>query len=304
VSTDRDVNRIVRSWLDEGVRTLPERVLDAVLDQVPATPQRRAWWPARRFAQMNNVARLAIAAAAVVVVAIVGYNLLPGGSGPGGPVATPAPSPTLTPSPKPEPTPATTFPALFSTHPGGGDPLAPGDWIITAVEPLSITVTIPEGWYKGLIDWAVFPSPENSPSVGFMAVTNLYVDPCDPTKGVLAEAPGPSVDDLVAAMSAVPGIDASAATDATLAGFAGKTLELSRAANAEACPPDTDTLWPVVGEANPALVGAPAPGPGETIRYWIVDVDGTRLVVNIVDTGATARIAEAQAIVDSIRIAP
>jgi len=38
MSTDRDTTRIVRSWLDEGVTVLPDRVLDAVLDQVPATP--------------------------------------------------------------------------------------------------------------------------------------------------------------------------------------------------------------------------------------------------------------------------
>ena len=77
MSTDRDVTRIVRSWLEEGVTALPDRVLDTVLDQLPATPQRRAWWPARRLREMNNLAKLAIAAAAVVVVAIVGINLLP-----------------------------------------------------------------------------------------------------------------------------------------------------------------------------------------------------------------------------------
>ena len=42
MSTDRDTTRIVRSWLEEGVTELPDRVLDAVLDQLPATPQRRA----------------------------------------------------------------------------------------------------------------------------------------------------------------------------------------------------------------------------------------------------------------------
>ena len=49
MSTDRDTTRIVRSWLEEGVTALPDRVLDAVLDQVPATSQRRSWWPAWRF---------------------------------------------------------------------------------------------------------------------------------------------------------------------------------------------------------------------------------------------------------------
>ena len=77
MSTDRDTTRIVRSWLEEGATALPDRVLDAVLDQLPATSQRRAWWPAWRFREMNNALKLAIAAAAVVVVAVVGFSLVP-----------------------------------------------------------------------------------------------------------------------------------------------------------------------------------------------------------------------------------
>ena len=79
MSADRDTTRIVRSWLEEGVTALPDRVLDAVLDQVPATPQRRPWRPARRLNEMNTPLKLLIAAAAVVVVALVGINLLPRG---------------------------------------------------------------------------------------------------------------------------------------------------------------------------------------------------------------------------------
>src|SRR5438046_225675 len=72
VSTDRDVTRIVRSWLEEGVTALPDRVLDTVLDQLPATPQRRAPWPVRRLLDMHIPARLAVAAAVVALVAVVG----------------------------------------------------------------------------------------------------------------------------------------------------------------------------------------------------------------------------------------
>ena len=67
MSTDRETTRIVRSWLEEGVTRLPDRVLDAVLDQVPATPQRRSWWPAWRSNQMNTYAKLIATAAAVLV---------------------------------------------------------------------------------------------------------------------------------------------------------------------------------------------------------------------------------------------
>ncbi len=116
MSTDRDVTRIVRSWLESGTTALPARVLDAVLDQLPATHQRRSWWPARRLDEMNNIAKLAIAAAAVVVVAIVGINLLPRNEGAGAPGPSPTLSPTPSPTPSPSPSPAPS-PALFPDGP-------------------------------------------------------------------------------------------------------------------------------------------------------------------------------------------
>ena len=95
MSTDRDTTRIVRSWLEEGVTSLPDRVLDAVLDQVPATRQRRSWWPAWRFAEMNNIAKLLVAAAAVVVVAVISINLFARIDSVGGP--RPSAEPTASP---------------------------------------------------------------------------------------------------------------------------------------------------------------------------------------------------------------
>jgi hypothetical protein len=92
MSTDRDTTRLVRSWLEDGVTRLPDRVLDTVLDQLPATPQRRSWWPAWRISDMNKLALTAAAAAAVLAIAVVGYNLLPG-LGVGGPNPIPSPSP-------------------------------------------------------------------------------------------------------------------------------------------------------------------------------------------------------------------
>ena len=95
MSTDRQTTRIVRSWLDEGVTRLPDRVLDGVLDQLPATPQRRSGWSAWRSYQMNVYARLAAAAAAILVVAVVGFQLIPRGGIGGPPTIAPSPSPSL-----------------------------------------------------------------------------------------------------------------------------------------------------------------------------------------------------------------
>ena len=85
-ASDRDVTRAIRSWLHEDRHEDVSRIAAAVLDQVEATPRRRArWWPARRSSDMNNFAKVLFATAAVVAVAVVAINLLPGGgSGTGG----------------------------------------------------------------------------------------------------------------------------------------------------------------------------------------------------------------------------
>ncbi len=111
MSADRDMTRIVRSWLRTDERESADRVLDNVFALLDATPQRQPWWPARRIADMNSIAKFAIAAAAVVVVAVVGINMLPAGNGGvGGPAVSPSPSPSPSPQPSSSPSAAVTFP--------------------------------------------------------------------------------------------------------------------------------------------------------------------------------------------------
>ena len=77
MSTDRDTTRIVRSWLRTDEHESADRVLDAVLDQLDTTPQRRAtWWPARRIESMNTMLRFGIAAAVLVAAAAIGFGIL------------------------------------------------------------------------------------------------------------------------------------------------------------------------------------------------------------------------------------
>ena len=50
MSTERDLTRVVRSWMRDDEYESADRVLDAVLDALDATPQRRATsWPVRRL---------------------------------------------------------------------------------------------------------------------------------------------------------------------------------------------------------------------------------------------------------------
>ncbi|MDP9244616.1 MAG: hypothetical protein M3O77_06005 [Chloroflexota bacterium] len=129
MSTDRDTTRIVRSWLEEGVTALPDRVLDTVLDQVPATPQRRPTWSPRRFAPMNRLFLTASAAAAVLVVVIIGYNLLPRTGGVGT-------QPTVAPSPSSSP-----------TSPGSASNPLVGTWLAREVTCAEQVATIGAAGY-------------------------------------------------------------------------------------------------------------------------------------------------------------
>ena len=134
MSTDREVTRIVQSWLEEGVNALPDRVLDNVLDQVPATPQRRHSLPAWRLPRMTAPIRIAIAAVAVVVVALIAINFAPKATSVGGPPATASPT-----APAPTPSPI----ALYVGEGGTQASLKPGIYVAPDTFLLPFTVTLP-----------------------------------------------------------------------------------------------------------------------------------------------------------------
>ena len=284
MSTDRDVNRIVRSWLEDGVTALPDRVLDNVLDQLPATPQRRAWWLARRLREMNTPFKLALAAAAVVVVAIAGINLLPSNPTVGGPGPSPTPIPTASPA------------ALVN------GPLPPGRYSTFPIDApdggMRFTFTVGEGWQGFVPAAGVFKTAGAPPMSGgmgllFTHVNGLHGDPC--RAGATEDVPvGPTVDDLATALGQQSAYAATTPVDVTLGGYSGKYVDLQLPSEwvTEGC-----FLW---GGAFYAQ------GPDNRWHLRILDVDGARVVVQTWDFPGTSAqdLAELQAIVDSIQIEP
>jgi hypothetical protein len=259
MSTDRDTTRLVRSWLEEGVTALPDRILDAVLDQVPATPQRRSWSPARRFAQMNNV-RIAIAAAAVVVVAVIGYNLLPRSDSLGA-QPTPIPSPTTTPGPS----------ALPAVVPARAD-IPPGTYrVLSSFTNMPLQVTLPAGWGHTINDGNFISKGDvfegNGVSFATWLVSHVYRDSCQ-WQGTLREAQTATA--IVTALTEQVGHATSQATIVSLGGQPATRIEFSldAAFDVATCDGPIVRLWPDAGPDE--RFGLPI-SPGQTTTVYVVD---------------------------------
>jgi hypothetical protein len=283
MSTDRDVSRIVRSWLREDAHEDADRVLDSVLDQLETTPQRRTIWFVRRFPEMNNAVRIALAAAAVVIIAFLGLRYLAPADvgGPNDPTPTPTPTRLVTPTPSP---------AAVQSLPPEGE-LEAGTYAIHVPDsPVIAEVTIGTGWASG--GWYVMNPPVFSQSVSFWTVGNVYGDACDLEGSLPDPAVGPTVDDLVSALDDQANTDMSAPIDVIIGGYSGKRLQMTVPETIDCNPPLV--MWVDANGNEGRSIERPF---GDTV--WILDVEGQRVVIvgNATDASAEATIAE---VIDSV----
>ena len=284
MSTDRDVTRIVRSWMDEGVTALPDRVLDAVLDQVPATPQRRAtWWPVRRLQTMNNATRLGIVAAVVAIAAVLGYSYFVAPNV--GSDRNDQPTPSVHPSPPP------TSASIFGTT-----DLAPGTYLIEDPFPVQFEVTIPEGWETWGTDGSIvriWKPCVDSGCQGFSAILDFEIvrATLDPCQGHISSEFGETVDALVNDITGLPGFEAGTVTDVSVDGSAGRAFDLQFVGPIE---PTCDEEAPWQWFSNTRVTW----GPDARQRVIVLDADGTRLVIDEITYFGDRR--EMDAIVETI----
>jgi hypothetical protein len=133
-----------------------------------------------------------------------------------------------------------------------------------------------------------------------MEVLNAYTDSCP---SVALDPPvGPTVDDLASTWADLPAFDATGPTDITVDGFDGKQVEFTV--------PDYDEDDCAYGEFM-LLGGSPDPSEGYWAQganahqqLWILDVDGTRVVIGATwfpDTSAQDR-ADIDEMLSSIQI--
>jgi hypothetical protein len=293
MTTDRDTTRIVRSWLRTEEYESADRVLETVLSLLDTTPQRRSWWPSRRFAQMNRFAQAAIAAAAVLVVALVGYNLLPRTGGAGGHGAAP-PTSTLAPSASPTPT----FPML------NAQASLDGRYTVGSGLASLVTVDVPAGWSAGG-DWVLrgpqgFEAPSGM-AIRFYPVQDVYKNPSDATGGFLTPRVGPTVADLVGAIVSHPAWTATEPTDIAIDGFAGQLVQLTIPTDATL---STEGSFFLFADANGGQIYGFVPG--QTFDIRVFDVAGERIVVEAYHYPGTSAsdLAAQRAVVDSIQFDP
>ena len=186
--------------------------------------------------------------------------------------------------------------------PGEGD-LTAGSYSL-ADFPVEITFDIPP--VEPPATWfACSPSPveqavchesaaEQFVAITFQIVDNVVAECADQETAELLDPPvGPSVDDLVTAISSLDGYEATAPVDVTVSGFQGKEFTLT--AVQHGCGATWATADRVTGM-----------GAGESNLLRILDVDGVRVVIAGAYHAETpeADVATVEQVMDSVQIEP
>ena len=265
MTAEREITRVVRSWLREDEHDSADLVLEIVLARLDTTQQRRSWWPARRYVPMNTQLKVLIAAAAIVVVAVVGYQLLPRTSsvGPGGPTPSPVVTAAPTPSPSPRPTKAPVVPPAGSLSIGRHD---------LNLEGVHLTFEIAtSGWVSN----GIFGFDKAADGAGFIVweddADGVFSDPCTSTKAAPA---GPKAIDMANAIAGMSSIELLAGPEPfTIAGKPAQMV-MVRMPDPLPCPNDQFYLWYDTTIRDNARYASAA---GNTVRVWIIEADGKRI---------------------------
>jgi hypothetical protein len=213
----------------------------------------------------------------------------------------------------PEPT-STVAPRDITSFPGFS-PLEPGAYYIDPdadpSTPLRVVYRIAaDGWSMWI--GAVKFTGERHVGVSIATVTNLVRHGCrDPSR--LDPPVGPTVGDLAAALADLaPFRVTSPPRDITIDGYRGKHLELTVPAMPMAGRGDEHRFVGCVGGKLKSWIAPPYgafyghTGPGYSEEFWILDVEGSRVVIVAERSPGMPDedIAELRAILTSIRLEP
>jgi hypothetical protein len=298
MTVQHDFDRLIATFLEDGPSVLPDRSYDAVRAVVDQTRQRVVIGP-WRIDQVTRYATYGIAAAAVVLITVLGIQLLPGNGGVGvQPTPTATATPQATPAPTSEPTPEVT-PALPTTQPlPVVGPLAAGTYVIDdpGITRAPFTLTIPEGWHtsdgfisKGGTGGQLFSSEA---IFGPWIVENVFADACD-WAGTLESVT--TAAEIVEALERQEGRDHSTPRAAVVGDQPATLITLSNTG----CNDAAVRNWP---DPGPDASGGWRSIQGQRDLVFVVDLpEGAQVIVASEMPGATeAAKAELSSIVESI----
>lgn len=159
-----------------------------------------------------------------------------------------------------------------------GRPLPAGSYRITEPFGVPFTITVPADWSLGSLapGRLDFAAADGSSSMIIELIENVFADPCHSMGGPM-EPPVPStVDAIVAALGDMAGFRIRPVSDVAVGGHAGKAFDLVNNIDTEyaGCYGiQLLPLWIYRGGGEESTVG------GSTERLWVIDVEGTPLLL-------------------------
>ena len=207
------------------------------------------------------------------------------------------PSPVVTVSPTPPPR------ALFGTP---EEEFVPGTYFVDEFEGTPtprVFVTLGAGWMNTADGWGV---GNDAGYMTFNRPDGVFLDACHSADGY---HPGPltTLDGLVAALSEQGGwVDVTAPTEISVNGYDGYAFQHTAPAEFVDCSTVMAPFRSMESEDENGSKGWSYYSEGEVETLWVLDVDGTVVVINTragSDQPAAAH-AEFAAVLDSIRIDP
>ena len=156
----------------------------------------------------------------------------------------------------------------YKPLPKGSAALEPGRWAVQADGPSAAPLAVfdvPAGVYGGGPNiWT------NQAVIGYWTVDGVYEDPCSDS---VSASIGPSVQDLAAALQAQQVTRTTEPVPVSIGGHDGVYLELVTPADLDYGRCHQDILY--IADESPDM------GEPTVARFWILDVDGQRVLISL-----------------------
>lgn len=266
------------AWFEDGPTAMPDRVLDVVADRIGRQRQRRSWRLLGRL-PMNTQLKLAAGLAAVLVLAVVGYNLLPrSATGPGG---QPSPSPTTNAT---SAAPSPTAPQCEDLIAGCAGVLQAGSHTTSNFEP-TFTYTTPAGWIN-TIDVPTLMALSTSFEEPDSILVWSKIVPADRGADCVLKAKSgasASVEGWITYLTTHPGLVVSNQRETTLNGLRSVVLDLRSSETWDTpCADDAPSRnVPIIRNIGNTPGDGYGTAQGGRVRLYVVDAGAETVLITI-----------------------